>query len=147
MDRAKTLLCIIVEKEPPIDIVSAFILEALPHHVAEQVRLRHSEKLNLEGVVSCVKSLMVSATGKDIFMSTVSSTNSARRDLNRPIRYPSNLRCFSCNACGHIQRNCPILRDESHKRVSSENDSIEIHSGNGSAGVASMAFVTPEKRC
>ena len=147
VDRTKTLLRIIAGKEPPMEIVSLFILDALPRHVAEQVRLHHGEKLDLESVISCVKSLLASATGREAFVPTVTPTNFGRRESYRTIRYPSNLRCFTCNERGHIQRNCPTLRDASYKRPSSENDNTKNHPGNGSAGVASQAFVAPEKQC
>ena len=104
VDDAKSLLEVIVGGSPPEELVSLFVLDAMPREISDQVRLHHGEQLNLEKVSSCAKSLTV-VPGKGI----VAGVNSSRTGGSQSPMRQRTIRCYKCGLLGHVARNCQTV--------------------------------------
>ena len=102
VDDAESLLQIIVGGPPPGELVSLFVLDALPREIADQVRLHHGKHLTLADMDSCAKSLIaVHEKGIVAGANASSSINGDQLSTRR-----RTIRCFKCDLLGHVARNC-----------------------------------------
>lgn len=135
-DQITALLHVVSEGEECSEhITAAFLLDAIPIRIAEQVRLRHGEDMNLEKVVSCVKALLAgSDRNPEMAAGALSGEPVSTRNERRGAKA---LRCYTCNRPGHTRRNCPAVcfrcNQQGHfQRTCPQNQ----NSGNGQAEVA-----------
>ena len=101
-DQIKTLLTIVEGGTPRGPLTAAFLLDALPSRIGEQVRMQHGDDMELDKVVACAKSLL---TSTDAVSSSAAAGGLHRKQ--RPISSQLPMRCFGCGEPGHFQRNCP----------------------------------------
>lgn len=145
VDDAESLLQIIVGGPPPGELVSLFVLDALPREIADQVRLHHGKDLTLADVASCAKSLTaVPARG---VVAAVNTPNISGDQLSSKQR---TVRCFKCGLLGHVARNCRtvchgcgqhghIQRDCARAKPNSIEDESAGHKESGNATVRQPA--------
>jgi hypothetical protein len=100
VEEVKSLLRTISGDDPPGELVSMFILDALPGTIADQVRLTCGEHMRLTEVSSAAKSLLTVVPG----MSQASAA--ARRPLDSVRNEDRQLRCFGCRRLGHRRKDC-----------------------------------------
>lgn len=149
---AKTLLRIISKgKDVPDEIIALTIVDALPQRIADEVRMRHGENMELSPVIQSAKSLWanysegphnrptetaLAAPGKFIDstrrnrggekngeLNTVSRRASRCQGCHRigHVRSECQTRCYKCQELGHIQSECP--QQQQH---SSGNDNARV---------------------
>ena len=106
-DQINRLLTVVVGSQAfPEQLAAAFLLDALPLKVAEQVRMQHGEKMVLSEIVSCAKALTSSTTlSSDCAAGATHIKPKLREDRN----VPKELRCYCCNQSGHVRKNCHIV--------------------------------------
>lgn len=112
-DRIQSLLKTIAGVEPAEEIVSLFVIDALPSHIADQVRLHHGEKLPLGPILSCIKGLVSATTDSVVAVGAQGRKENSSATVRcfrcgRRGHVASNCQteCFRCGQRGHIQRNC-----------------------------------------
>jgi len=91
--------------QPPEQLSSAFLVDALPLRVAEQVRLQHGEEMLLKNVLSCAKALLSSGDAAAIEI----AAGAARTNPTMSPVKKEQPKCYGCGRTGHLKRNCRIL--------------------------------------
>lgn len=133
-DQVKCFLEIIVNDTPPDELVSLFVIDALPTKVAEKVKMDHGELMQSGKIISCAKSLL--SGSNDDFSISASAMN--RRPPGKDTRMQPAMRCAGCQRWGHTQSTCRVqcygCGERGHIRRNCVNGNV--NSGNGSAGVA-----------
>ena len=137
----------------PEQIAAAFLLDAIPARIAEQVRLRHGEDMALDDIVSCAKALLAGSDGNpDMAAGALregrsEDTTNANGGPNRGERGGGTkiLRCFGCDRLGHAKRDCPTVCFRCHKRGHVQRKCPQDHqdAGNGQAEVTTPDRATP----
>ena len=150
VQQMRSLLTTITGDEPAGEIVSLFVIDALPAHIADQVRLHHGETLTLASVTNCVKGLASTSTDSVIAVGARgrSENSSATMHCFRCGRRGHIARdcqtdCFRCGQRGHIQRNCnsssvgrrqpagSIQGNESARAASPDHATLAVRSSSG----------------
>jgi len=109
VDEVKSQLRTISGDEPPGELVSLFIIDALPGAVAERVRLTCGEHMKLTEVSSAAKSLLTALPG-------TGQASAAAEKPRPPVDFGSGrsddrqqIRCFGCRRLGHRRRDCNTI--------------------------------------
>ena len=154
-DEVGTLLGIVTGgKELPSQMAAAFVLDALPARVAEQVRLQHGEEMELTNVVSAAKAILAGLRPPEGAAAGVTQERPAAGGRRPPFGERNGgasrtVRCFGCDRAGHVRRDCNVVcfrcREKGHiGRYCPESSTVE-RQGNGPAEAASPDRAAPAK--
>jgi hypothetical protein len=106
--RIQRLLSIMSRGDPvPEQIASAYLLDALPLRVAEQIRLRHGEEMLLKDVSSCAKALLSSVESATEI--TAAAGAARKNSTASPVLPKEQPKCYGCGRAGHLKRNCRVV--------------------------------------
>lgn len=108
-DELRDLLRIVIEDEPPDRLVAVTLIDTLPQRIAEQVTLLYGEKMELRDVLSCAKSLQVSAQGHDSMTTAAAGTLPGQPSIESRGPLPQSPRCLCCRRLGHQRNECHII--------------------------------------
>lgn len=143
-DQVKNFLSVIVNGKPPEELVSLFLVDALPSRVAEKVRIEHGETMETDKIVSCAKALLLSYEDSRLSAVGVSRQNVVKRSANN--WNGSQPRCTGCQRSGHTVESCRVVchgcGGRGHIRRLCKK---QVSSGNGSAGMAAAEPVMPAR--
>ena len=146
-DQVKAFLEIIVDGTPPDELVSLFVIDALPSNIAEKVRMEHGESMRSEKIVSCAKSLL-SGSSEELKFSAVAvdrRTSKQSKNYGRAGDGQQPTRCSGCQRWGHTQPACRVqcfgCGGRGHIRRLCPNGATS--SGNGAAGMAVADHAMP----
>ena len=98
------------DKNFPEELVSLFLLDALPKSIADNIRIQYGEKLNIDEVLSCAKALMldINDRGAAAGITNRQPMRGAGNELSDVERSRPGVRCFGCHRIGHLHRDCLI---------------------------------------
>ena len=122
-DEARKLLNIVCSfKNLSDEIVALTVVDALPKVVADQVRMHYGEDMELDKVISCAKSLLISYGNTYMENRLIASaarikdnsTTIGHRVVTRP--NDGDIRCYGCRGIGHIRRECPLTCSRCHRK-------------------------------
>ena len=114
-DQVTTLLSVAAGgNSVPGELAAAFVLDALPPTIAEQVRLQYGEEMNLQSVISGAKTLLAglddhNTAGAAATARSVAIDAERRSVTSDERRTTAKLRCYGCNRMGHVRRTCPTV--------------------------------------
>lgn len=137
-ERISTDLRILCGVEPPGELVSALLLEALPVNIADHVRMQYGEDMALTSVVSGAKGLI-----SGLRDNVGGAARAIDRNGTAPTRAP--VRCFGCQELGHIRRNCPLEKTcfSCRRKGHFQRECPDGRSGNGRAEASAPDHAAP----
>lgn len=112
----------------PDELVSFYLIDALPSQISSQIKVRHGETMELSPIISCAKSLLANPSELN------STAAMAVKPVDRRPRGLSQLRCdgcrrrghtleqctttcFRCGEVGHLRPSCPKLANSGNGRA------------------------------
>ncbi len=152
-DEAKKLLGVVIGGDTPHEeLVSVAVIDALPPHVADQVRMQHGETMDLSKVVSCAKSLLTDQNDTSRNHFTVAYAASKPGQTDQPIKKagsfdttskPTGRRCYGCHRIGHLRRNCSTTCFQCGRKGHLKSECRAASRGNGSVWEGSAGSCYP----
>jgi hypothetical protein len=142
----KTLLRTITTDDAPEELVSLFLLDALPQNIAEQARLHFGEQLVLKDVLSCAKALLATSSDQLAALGSRGRAPTSRGDSTKCYRCGRSghvarncYKCYRCGQAGHLQRNCPVPQDPRPTRLDEKGEAGNDRAWAGSPDLAARA--------
>lgn len=130
-DQIQTLLGIITDGDVPEQMVSTFLLDALPGEISAQVIMQCGEDMELRPIISCAKSLLINFKDKAVGASAMHGRSGTFTDGGHS-SWSSRARCEGCRRFGHQQRNCQTICYKCNKKGHMQRDCM-VASGNDKA--------------
>lgn len=152
-DQITNLLSVVTGgKDCPGPLAAAFLLDAIPSRIAQQARLRHGEDMDLDAIVSSVKTLLAgSEENTETAAVSISNVHTGTATGNRVSSQDERgektktLRCYGCNRLGHARRDCPVVCFRCHGRGHIQRNCLQAQllAGNDQARAAAADRATP----
>ena len=131
----------------PEELLSLFLMDALPKSVADNIRTQHGENLRIAEVSSCAKALMLNMNDEQGAAAGVVDRSTRWRgaaDAERSRPEPRReVRCYGCHRIGHLQRNCAIRCHRCGQRGHLIRECSMQEQGNERAGMARPDHAAP----